>query len=458
MELWPGRRRSRSRWISARSTGTRGGHPSMTTPIAGPCDSPQVEIVNSLPKVLPMLNRLYAKRRCCAGCDPAGRPVRSGIVRASWEETPIARSATLRAEVGRRGAALLRSSVLLAGLVIGSTSEARGAEGELIGYLPFSTVAPQDFAFDASDGSYWITAFLDQKIYHFSPGLAVELQNFAAPTPYPTGIVVNTHAGTLLVTGILSDKIVELAKDGSPTGREIVPELLPVVNPNSAPSPRGMAFDATGDAGFGSIYLVEGLGTLIYEIALDGRVLRSFSHPDDPDGYPGRGQTAATSDIDIIYENGNVAGFYVTGGRSRLSHIRRLDASGAYTGIAIPLEDAGGNVSGILRRPFEMPGAGTPEDSFLCVVEAPPRFAVLRGGEPDLREVLDFAYTSSGHTVEMTWRSPQIYERFEVVRGCEVIETLPGTATSWSRTFDTDGVYELARSEERRVGKEWRSR
>jgi len=332
-----------------------------------------------------------------------------------------------------------------AGLIAGifPAADARAAEGELIGYLPFSTVAPQDFAFDSSDGSYWITAFLDQKIYHFSAGLGAELESFAAPIPYPTGIVVNSNAGTILVTGILSDRIVELEKNGSPTGREILPELLPVVNPNSAPSPRGMAFDAGGDGGLGSIYLVEGLGTLIYEIALDGRVIRSFSHPDDPDGYPGRGQTAPTSDIELIYENGSIAGFYVTGGRSRLSHIRRLDASGAYTGIAIPLEDAGGNVSGILRRPFAMPGPGSPEDSFICVVEAPPRFAILKGGEPDLREVLDFAYTSSGHSVEMTWRSPQLYDRFEVVRGCEVIETLPGTATSWSRTFETEGIYEL---------------
>src|SRR3954467_10484560 len=50
----PGRRRSNSNWISSSEIGTRGGHPSITTPTAPPCDSPQVVIRNSVPKELDM--------------------------------------------------------------------------------------------------------------------------------------------------------------------------------------------------------------------------------------------------------------------------------------------------------------------------------------------------------------------------------------------------------------------
>ncbi len=49
--LCPGLRRSSSRWISAASSGSPGGQPSITAPMAGPCDSPQVVTRKYLPKV-----------------------------------------------------------------------------------------------------------------------------------------------------------------------------------------------------------------------------------------------------------------------------------------------------------------------------------------------------------------------------------------------------------------------
>src|ERR1043166_4865066 len=52
MWKWPGRRRSRSGWISASVKASRGGQPSTTTPTPPPCDSPQVVIRNRCPKVL----------------------------------------------------------------------------------------------------------------------------------------------------------------------------------------------------------------------------------------------------------------------------------------------------------------------------------------------------------------------------------------------------------------------
>ena len=56
-ELWPGRRRSRSRWISAASSGSRGGQPSTTTPTPPPWLSPKVVIWKVCPK------RLDTRRR-----------------------------------------------------------------------------------------------------------------------------------------------------------------------------------------------------------------------------------------------------------------------------------------------------------------------------------------------------------------------------------------------------------
>src|SRR5262245_46536185 len=52
--LWPGRRRSRSGWMSASDKGRRGGQPSTTAPMAPPWDSPQVVTRKSVPKVFPM--------------------------------------------------------------------------------------------------------------------------------------------------------------------------------------------------------------------------------------------------------------------------------------------------------------------------------------------------------------------------------------------------------------------
>src|SRR5262245_9888983 len=50
--LWPGRRRSRSRWISAALIGSRGGQPSTTTPTPPPCDSPKVVMRKIVPSEL----------------------------------------------------------------------------------------------------------------------------------------------------------------------------------------------------------------------------------------------------------------------------------------------------------------------------------------------------------------------------------------------------------------------
>src|SRR6218665_3396060 len=49
----PGRRGSNSGWMSASDRAMPGGHPSITQPMAGPCDSPKLVTRNRVPKVLP---------------------------------------------------------------------------------------------------------------------------------------------------------------------------------------------------------------------------------------------------------------------------------------------------------------------------------------------------------------------------------------------------------------------
>src|SRR4029079_3094080 len=62
MALWPGRRRSSSRWISSAATGIRGGQPSITTPTAAPCDSPNVGRRSSWPNVFPGIVPLVTRQ------------------------------------------------------------------------------------------------------------------------------------------------------------------------------------------------------------------------------------------------------------------------------------------------------------------------------------------------------------------------------------------------------------
>src|SRR5439155_8310807 len=54
---WPGRRRSRSGWMSASVSSIRGGQPSTTTPTPPPWDSPQVVMRKRRPKLFGMLEQ-----------------------------------------------------------------------------------------------------------------------------------------------------------------------------------------------------------------------------------------------------------------------------------------------------------------------------------------------------------------------------------------------------------------
>src|SRR5690349_3289055 len=63
--LVPGRRRSRSGWMSASDKAMPGGQPSITQPIAGPCDSPKFVTAKRKPKVLPLMSAIISRAREC---------------------------------------------------------------------------------------------------------------------------------------------------------------------------------------------------------------------------------------------------------------------------------------------------------------------------------------------------------------------------------------------------------
>ena len=249
-------------------------------------------------------------------------------------------------------------------------------------FVTFAVIAPQDITYDETEDCFWITTFLDERIYKYSTDLTQLLDTIPSPFlafEFTTGITWNPLDDTLLVTNADSGRIVELDKLGVPTGREISIPFLD--NPRlPARTVRGLAFDPGAAEGTGSIYVVETLGTLVYEINLEGELLRSFVHPEDPDGFPGRGQHTQSAGIDLIHEDGELAGFWITGIRDQQNRLYKLDAEGSYTGLSFSLDAAGGTVSGIVRHPF--PGNGGELDAFICVVESNARLAVLEAGEP----------------------------------------------------------------------------
>src|SRR5258706_10752419 len=69
----PGRRRSRSGWMSASVKANRGGQPSTTTPTPPPCDSPQVVMRKRCPNVLP-IGRVWGSFSRRSNRDLPSRP------------------------------------------------------------------------------------------------------------------------------------------------------------------------------------------------------------------------------------------------------------------------------------------------------------------------------------------------------------------------------------------------
>ena len=64
----PGRRRSSSGWMSASDRAMPGGQPSITQPMAGPCDSPKFVTWKRWPKVLPDMEKRPWERASILRC------------------------------------------------------------------------------------------------------------------------------------------------------------------------------------------------------------------------------------------------------------------------------------------------------------------------------------------------------------------------------------------------------
>jgi len=301
--------------------------------------------------------------------------------------------------------------------------------GDLIGRFDFDALAPQDITFDGE--IYYVTSFLDEKIHRFSADLTTPLEPLE--TPFDTiGLTAIAHNQNpeeprLWVAEPFSRELREITLDGQPTGRVLSPDFRSVLGQDSTPVPKSMVFYPGGDGGQGLFYVLDASSSLIFEIRMDGDIVRWFPHPDDPDGFPGKGRGAPSSGIDLILDgDGNLTGFYVSGGRSSIDWIRRLDLDGSYTGFRIPLSNTGGKVSGFLVKEFTNAAGGSFDPAVIALVESKAEMVVIDGTEEPISEILDFTCTALGNTVELTWLSGTFYERTEVYRDCRLLESMAG--------------------------------
>jgi len=317
------------------------------------------------------------------------------------------------------------------------------APGQVLGTFPFRGLAPQDIA---SDGEiFYITSFFDTKIRRYSGDLRTVLTPLQPESTTSwgfTGIAYNHNPAQpgLWVMEPLTREIMEIDLIGNQTGRTVSPLFDSVVGPLANPFPRGMTFDPLGNDGRGSFFIVEKVGSSIYEIDLDGLVLNRWDHPDDPDGFPGKGDSAPVTDVEVIRgAAGDFLGMYVTGGENQPEWIRRLNLDGSYTGFNIPLSRAGGSVSGFLLKEPDGPG-GTIE--LIGLVESEARIVVLDGSEQPIGEIFGFTCSADGGGVRLSWKSGSAYERVELYRNCRLLATFAGDPAQAMDSQTGPGVFD----------------
>ncbi|MFQ5654524.1 MAG: hypothetical protein ACE5GW_07315, partial [Planctomycetota bacterium] len=293
--------------------------------------------------------------------------------------------------VRRRTFSLLNpvlAGLLLAVLLVAPSQDLAAAAGDMLLEAPFPGLAPEGITLDLSDGSFWVTSFLDGVIRHFD----AELQPLGSiPSPFlpsesATGIAYRPANDTLLVVEPITHELLEIDKTGNPTGFGLFLPILPVVNPLGSPVLRGMAFHPQGGGGIGSVYVVETVGSLIYEIDLLGEVVRTFEHPDDPDGYPGSGAGAPAGGIELILDaGGGLLGIDLVGAEGGFPVVRRLDGGSGPTGLSIPLAATGAaDVGGIARALYVDPQDGSLFDALYGTSEASAELFVVDGELPPL--------------------------------------------------------------------------
>ncbi|MGQ9591057.1 MAG: hypothetical protein ACUVYA_12265 [Planctomycetota bacterium] len=316
------------------------------------------------------------------------------------------------------------------------------------GPVALPIAGPEEIALDESDGSFWVSSATSHSVVHLDPGLRAA-GGFEAPFPPAawkavTGIAYRPDRDTLLLAQPYLREIREVEKDGAPTGLAVsLAEIPQPVNPFAQPFVKGIAFDLRGDGGRGSIWLVESVMTAVYEVSLEGAVLRSFCHPDDRDGCPGFGTSAPSGGLAIYARGGVPLGLELLGGSSRRDQLVRVDFDGNPTGLRFPLEEIGGTPGGFVR----LEGAGREgRDILLVTVESSAELYVLELSESSAIPLSDLACEASERAVRLNWTARPGYDAIEVLRNGERIAALPPSAASFEDSDPPEGRlrYEVA--------------
>ncbi len=362
-------------------------------------------------------------------------------------ESPEMRRAFRPRALARTRQALIMCVTLFA-LTL-ATGDLRGESGDLVDQFPFPGIAPQGITIDGSDGSFWVTSFLDPEITHFAPdGTPLgTIPSPFGPTGRLTGIAWYPLNDTLLVINAVNSHLVEITKTGAAAGIDTFLPVLPVVNPGG-PVLRGMAVHSEGGSGIGSIYVVETVGSQIYEIDLFGFVIRSFDHPQDADGFPGGGLSADTGGIELILDpQGVLLGIDIIGTDQGAPEVLRLAPDGTPTGFEIPLLSTGagtGGVGGLVRKVILDPVSGDPIEALFGTAEALGVIFIVDGSLPAIAQINDLVCVDLLDTITMSWVPGPGYDSMIVERNGTTIATLPGTATGFVDAGLTAGVYDYS--------------
>ncbi len=337
----------------------------------------------------------------------------------------------------------VRQAVRAALLLLALVPCARGAdERRLVRTIPLAGLAPEDIALDTSDGSYWVTSFLDGVIYHYDKDWAL-LGTIPSPffesTPL-TGIACDTEHRTLLVINPASSEIVEIDTAGVPTGAWLRLELDPVVNKRGAPVVRALAYVHATPSLDPFLLVFESVGAKLYAFALDGTRIFDFVHVDDPDGYPGHGSGVGGGGIAPVFDGaGEFAGVEFTGRQDGACVIRQVRLTSmlepVYEGRYVPLEGLTGQPAGFVRGSESDPATGAPIDVYYSAVDTQHEVFVFRTDPLPIYAPFQLTCANEASGVALAWRNAQAYDRLLLTRDGAERAVLPGDATEF---FDPD--------------------
>ena len=322
-----------------------------------------------------------------------------------------------------------------------------GAE-RLVRTIPLPQLAPEDIALDTGDGSFWITSFLTPEIYHYDADwrlLGTIPSPFFEATPL-TGIAFDEDQGTLLVVNPLTAEVVEIDRQGTPTGVWFRLDLDPVVNVRGIPMPRALAY-VRATPSFDPLLLVfESVGAQIYGYTLNGVRVFAFVHIDDIDGYPGHGAGVGGGGLAPVYDTeGELAGVEFTGSQDGTYVVRQValtpDLEARYDGRYIPLEGLSGQAAGFARGRDRDPATGERIDVFFSVVDTQHSVYVFRTDPLPLYAPFDLVCADDDGGVRLTWRNAEPYDEIIVARNGARRAALPGDADEFLDAGLAPGEY-----------------